>query len=449
MDCGVPFCNYACPLGNLIPDWNDLVRRGDWKAHRAAARDQQLPRVHRPDLPGAVRVGLRARDRRRPGDDQADRVRDRPPRLRAGLGAPRPPARRTGQTVAVIGSGPGRARGRRRAQPGRPHGHRLRARRGARRADPLRRPRREAREVDDRPPRRRCSRARGSRFGYGVEVGGDVSAGELAEANDAVVIAIGSRVERDFEVPGRELDGVHFAMEYLYQRNRWVARARAPAPRARAGRRDHRRRQARRRDRRRRHRDGLRLQRQPRGGATGTLLDVYPEVPDDGRYADTPWPMQPKRSFTTYALDEGGEREFGHQVIGLEGDGRVTRAGRQVTGNSSRTLVPVPGSEYDEPADLVLIAIGFTHPAHDGVVAGSASTSTAAATSAAKPSRPRGRRLRRRRRPRRPVADRHRDRRGPPLRPGSSIGGCAKPIEGPGWPAWRRLPLTTGRTDHG
>ena len=107
MDCGVPFCNTACPLGNLIPDWNDLVRRDDWKARdRAAARDQQLPRVHRPDLPGAVRVGLRARHRRRPGDDQADRVRDRPPRLRGGLD--RPPAARAAhrQTVAVVGSGP-------------------------------------------------------------------------------------------------------------------------------------------------------------------------------------------------------------------------------------------------------------------------------------------------------------------------------------------------------
>ena len=87
MDCGVPFCNNGCPLGNLIPDWNDLVRtrrlaRGD----RAAPRDQQLPRVHRPDLPGALRVGLRARHRRRPGDDQADRVRDHRARLRGGLG---------------------------------------------------------------------------------------------------------------------------------------------------------------------------------------------------------------------------------------------------------------------------------------------------------------------------------------------------------------------------
>jgi glutamate synthase (NADPH/NADH) small chain len=107
------------------------------------------------------------------------------------------------------------------------------------------------------------------------------------------------------------------------------------------------------------------------GALSATLLDVYPEVPSNGRYPDTPWPLQPKRTYTTYALDEGGERRFGHQVIGLEGDGgKVTNLiGRRVTGNSSRTLEPIEGSEFTMPADLVLIAIGFVHPAHDDVVA--------------------------------------------------------------------------------
>jgi glutamate synthase (NADPH) small chain len=107
------------------------------------------------------------------------------------------------------------------------------------------------------------------------------------------------------------------------------------------------------------------------GALSATLLDVYPEVPSDGRYPDTPWPLASKRSFTTYALDEGGERRFGHQVIGLKGEGgRVSSlVARRVTGSSSRTLQPVPGSEFEMPADLVLIAIGFVHPAHDDVVA--------------------------------------------------------------------------------
>ena len=154
MECGVPFCHEGCPLGNRIPDWNDLVYRDRWQdALVAAPRDQQLPRVHGPDLPGAVRVRMRARHQRRPGHDRADRAGDRQPRRsrRAGSRPSRPtaaPARgrrrglraRPGLAVAAA------------AQQARPQGHGLRARRGARRAAALRRAGREAREVDHRPP---------------------------------------------------------------------------------------------------------------------------------------------------------------------------------------------------------------------------------------------------------------------------------------------------------
>ena len=104
MDCGVPFCHNGCPLGNLIPDWNDLVYRDRWQeAIEQLHAHQQLPRVHRPPVPRAVRGGLRARDPRgRRGDDQADRARDRrtAPGTRAGS-CPQPPRRETGQSVAV------------------------------------------------------------------------------------------------------------------------------------------------------------------------------------------------------------------------------------------------------------------------------------------------------------------------------------------------------------
>ena len=106
------------------------------------------------------------------------------------------------------------------------------------------------------------------------------------------------------------------------------------------------------------------------GAKEALLLDVYPDVPKDGRYPNTPWPIQPRRLLTTYALDEGGERRFARQVTELEGsNGAVeTVHARQVTGESSRTLEPVPGSEYTLPAELVLIAIGFTGPEHDGLI---------------------------------------------------------------------------------
>jgi glutamate synthase (NADPH/NADH) small chain len=211
----------------------------------------------------------------------------------------------------------------------------------------------------------------GISFEYGVDVGRSMSVAELRERHDAVVVAIGSRAHRPLEVPGHDLDGVRFAMEYLYQRNRFVAReegrfAPEPAP-------------------------GDEIVAKGKrvvvvgGGDTGMdcisnalregaadvlMLDVYPPLPADGRPAGTPWPLPPKRTHTTYALDEGGDRRFGTQVTAIVGEeGRVAAVeGRRVEGTSSRDLRAVPGSEFTEPADLVLIAIGFSHPEHEGAV---------------------------------------------------------------------------------
>jgi glutamate synthase (NADPH/NADH) small chain len=212
--------------------------------------------------------------------------------------------------------------------------------------------------------------AEGVVFECNVDVGRSVTSDELRARHDALVVTIGSRVERDFEAPGRRLPGVHFAMDYLYQRNRAVARMEGRDARETPA--------------------GEQISAAGKdvvvigGGDTGmdcisnanregarsaTLLDVYPQVPADGRYADTPWPLSPKRSITTYALDEGGERKFGHQVIEVVGSERVegVRA-RRVTGNSSRTLEAVPGSDMELPAELVLIAIGFLHPERHGPI---------------------------------------------------------------------------------
>ncbi len=372
MDCGVPFCNSACPLGNLIPDWNDLVRRDDWKT----ACEQLHATNNFPEFTGLICPAPCESACVLAIDDDPVMIKQIEYAIvhrgfEEGWIVPRPPARRTGRTVAVIGSGPA---GLAAAAELNQVGHRV-----------------TVYERDEAPgglirfgvPDAKLEKwmidrrvellaAEGIEFVYGAEVGGNVDAAELAANHDAVVVAIGSRVERDFEAPGRELDGVHFAMDYLYQRNRWVARSQGheapePAPGeeiAAAG----------------KHvvvigggDTGMDCisNANREGAASATLLDVYPEVPSDGRYPDTPWPLAQKRSFTTYALDEGGERRFGHQVIGLEGeDGRVTSlVGRRVTGSSSRTLEPVPESEFEMPADLVLIAIGFVHPAHDDVVA--------------------------------------------------------------------------------
>ncbi len=207
----------------------------------------------------------------------------------------------------------------------------------------------------------------GIQFEYGVDAGGpDLPVDELRARHDAIVIATGSRVGRDLDVPGRELGGVHMAMDYLYIRNRYVAsisEGGIPGPEP-----------------------EVPIVAEDKnvvvigGGDTGMdcisnanregaksaiLLDVYPEIPVGGRYDDTPWPLPLKRSVTTYALDEGGERRFGVQVTQLRGDedGQVRELiGRRVTGTSSRNLEPVPDSEFAMPAELVLIAVGFTGP---------------------------------------------------------------------------------------
>jgi glutamate synthase (NADPH/NADH) small chain len=216
--------------------------------------------------------------------------------------------------------------------------------------------------------------AEGIRFEYNADIGGSgMGVEDLRDRFNAVVVATGSRVARPLEVPGSDLAGVHDAMDYLYIRNRYVASISGgpvgPEPEVPIVAKD---------------KDVVVIgggdtgmdciSNANREGARSTLLlDVYPEVPKDGRYPDTPWPLPLKRSATTYALDEGGERVFGRQVVELRGDadGNVTElVGRKVTGSSSRTLEPVEGSEYTLPAQLVLVAVGFTGPEREGLLDG-------------------------------------------------------------------------------
>jgi glutamate synthase (NADPH) small chain len=368
MDCGVPFCHEGCPLGNLIPDWNDFVYRGDWKG----ALHQLHATNNFPEFTGLICPA--------PCESACVLdINDDPvtiEQIELGIAergwangwiVPRPPETRSGRTVGVVGSGPA---GMAVADELNQLGHTVTVYERDEGVGGLMRfgvpdAKLEKWIIDRRAD---VLADEGVVFECDVDVGRDVGVEELRARHDALVIAVGSRVHRDLEVPGRELRGVHFAMDYLYQRNRAVARMEG------------------------------RPSRDPDevisgadkhvivvgGGDTGMdcisnsiregardvqMLDVYPELPESGRHESTPWPLAPKRTPTTYALDEGGKREWNAEVIGIEGDGKVQRVrARKVEGTSSRDLRPVPGSEFELPADLVLIAIGFSHPEHDGVV---------------------------------------------------------------------------------
>ncbi len=371
MDCGVPFCHEGCPLGNPIPEWNDLVYQGRWRdAVKIAHSTNNFPEFTGLICPAPCESACVLNINDDPVAIEEIELAIATRGFDEGWIVPQIPERRTERSVGVIGSGPA---GLAAAQQLNGLGHNVTVYERDEAPGGLLRfgvpDAKLEKWIIDR--RLKILEQEGIVFECGVDAGRDVSVEELRRRHDALVIAIGSRMPRGLDVPGSELHGVHPAMDYLYQRNRWVAREQGrpaldPAP-------------------------GTEISAKGKrvvvvgGGDTGMdcvsnalregatealLLDVYPDVPSDGRYPNTPWPIQPRRLLTTYALDEGGERRFARQVTELEGDDAVrTVHARQVTGSSSRTLQTVPGSEYTLPAELVLIAIGFTHPEHDGLVA--------------------------------------------------------------------------------
>ena len=374
MGCGVPFCNDACPLGNLIPDWNDLVRTGRWRE----AIDQLHATNNFPEFTGLICPAPCESACVLAINDDSVTIKQIEYAIverawNEGWITPNVPESRTGQHVAVIGAGPA---GLAAAQELNQVGHEVTVFERDEAPGGLMRfgvpdAKLEKWMIDRRVD---VLAAEGIRFEYNADIGGSgMGVEDLRDRFNAVVVATGSRVARPLEVPGSDLAGVHDAMDYLYIRNRYVASIsggpEGPEPAVPIVAKD---------------KDVVVIgggdtgmdciSNANREGARSTLLlDVYPEVPEDGRYADTPWPLPLKRSATTYALDEGGERRFGHQVIELKGDseGNVAELlGRKVTGSSSRTLEPVPGSEYTLPAQLVLVAVGFTGPEREGLLDG-------------------------------------------------------------------------------
>jgi glutamate synthase (NADPH) small chain len=362
MDCGIPFCHHGCPLGNLIPDWNDLVYRDSWRA--------AIDRLHQtnnfPEFTGLLC----------PAPCEGSCVlgiNDDPVAVRSielaivdhafdeGWIVPERPPTRTWKKVAVIGSGPaGLAAA---AQLNRA-GHSVTVFEKSDRIGGLLRYGIPEFKMEKRVLDRRVDilSDEGVVFRSGVDAGVDVTAHDLQRNFDAIVLAGGAGRPRDLDVPGRELRGIHFALDYLAQQNRRCQGDEVPAAEtiSAAG----------------KHviiigggdtgADCLgTVHRQ--GAASVAQLELLPSPPQH-RAADNPWPLWPKVFRTSSAHEEGGDRHYAVATTAFTGDaeggvrGLNVQRVAPVVRCDTTSFEPLPGEAFEMPADLVLLAMGFVGP---------------------------------------------------------------------------------------
>jgi glutamate synthase (NADPH) small chain len=367
MDCGIPFCHQGCPLGNLIPDWNDFVYRDRWAAaidrlHATNNFPEFTGRLCPAPCEGSCVLGIN----NQPVTIKSAEVAIIERAFDEGWVVARPPAVRTGKRVAVVGSGPA---GLAAADQLNGAGHLVTVFERADRIGGLLRYGIPEFKLEKRWLERRLQLMveEGITFRTGCHIGVNVPVSQLRGEFDAIVLAGGSTVPRDLPVPGRQLRGIHFAMEYLTLQNRRCEGDDVQVISA-AG----------------KHvviigggdTGADCLGTVHRQGAKSVLQLELLSRPPDSRAPQNPWPTWPNVFRVSSAHEEGGERLYSIATQRFSGDssGRVTtlHAARVETVNTNGRLSfePVPGSEFDLPADLVLLAMGFAGPERNGAIAG-------------------------------------------------------------------------------
>ena len=355
MDCGIPFCHQGCPLGNLIPEWNDLVWRDDWRAaierlHATNNFPEFTGRLCPAPCEASCVLGINqpAVTIKNVEVSIIDRAWD------AGWVEPQPADRLTDKTVAVVGSGPA---GLAVAQQLTRAGHTVAVYERDDRPGGLLRYGIPEFKMEKRHLDRRLDQMRreGTVFRSGVDVGVDLTGDQLRKRYDAVVLAVGATSWRDLPIPGRDLDGIMQAMEYLPPDNRAALGEEVENQVTAQG----------------KHvviigggdtgADCLGTAHR-QGAASVTQLEIMP-TPPASRADVTPWPTWPLMMRTSPAHEEGGERVFSvstQEFVGEEGRVRALRLVEVTAGANG--FEPVPGTEQEIPADLVLLAMGFTGP---------------------------------------------------------------------------------------
>jgi len=361
MDCGIPFCHTGCPVNNIIPDWNDLVYRDRWKdAIRVLHSTNNFPEFTGRICPAPCEAACVLGISEPPVTIKliektiVDRAWEQ------GWIKPEPPETRTGKRIAVVGSGPS---GLAASQQLNRAGHEVTLFEKNDRIGGLLRYGIPDFKLEKRVLNRRLEQmlAEGVQFQTNAHVGGNIPAQDLRKEYDAVLLTGGSESPRDLPVPGRELKGIYFAMQFLPQQNKVCAGDTVP-DQIRA--------------------DGKRVV-IIGGGDTGAdclgtchrhhaksihQFEIMPMPPPE-RSPSTPWPLWPMQLRTESAHEEGGKRDWAINTVKFTGDenGNVKKLHCIRVGPPPK-FEAIPGTEFELEADLVLLALGFLGPVKNGMI---------------------------------------------------------------------------------
>ncbi|SHH90922.1 glutamate synthase subunit beta [Clostridium grantii] len=367
MECGVPFCNWGCPLGNIIPDWNDMIYKDNWeKAFKRLTLTNNFPEFTGKICPAPCESSCTLGVNKQPVSIREIEVSIIEKAFAEGWIKPNPPKIRTGKKVAVVGSGPA---GLAVAAELNSVGHEVVVFERNNEIGGLLRYGIPDFKLDKAVVQRRVDlmKAEGIEFKAGVNVGIDVKAEELKENYDSVVLTGGSTIPRDLIIKGREFEGTYFAMDFLASQNRRVSGEKI---------------------------DKFDITAEGKnvlvigGGDTGSdcvgtsvrhkakkvyQFEILPKPPEE-RDPSTPWPLYPKALKTTTSHEEGCERQWSVATKEIFGkDGKVTgvkavKVEWSKDENGRFTMSEVKDSEFEFEVDLVLIAMGFVHPQQEGLL---------------------------------------------------------------------------------